>query len=139
MRGENDAQAVFGDGIHQRGEELAPRERVEAGNRLVEQKQLGSLGERDGERDLRSLSARQLADLALEWDPQLAEALLRPRLVEMRVQVAAERQRVGDAEAAIERRVLRDEADPQQDALGVARVAAEDGDLACARGEYADR
>ena len=64
---------------------------------------------------------------------------MRPGLVEMHVQAAAEHQGVSDAEVAIERRVLCDEADPRQDAVRLARVAAEDGDLAGARRQHPDR
>ena len=54
----------LGDGLHHRLQELAPGERVERGDRLVEHEQLGPLGERERERDLGLLAARELADLA---------------------------------------------------------------------------
>ena len=45
VRGEHDRHARLGDGLHHRLEELAAGERVERGDRLVEQQQLGPLGE----------------------------------------------------------------------------------------------
>ncbi|MGH9286832.1 MAG: hypothetical protein ACRD0V_00805 [Acidimicrobiales bacterium] len=36
VRGQDDAEVVLGDGLHQVLQELAPGERVEAGDRLVE-------------------------------------------------------------------------------------------------------
>ena len=63
---ENDRYAVVDDGLHHRIQELAPRERVERGDRLVEQQQLRLLGERQRQRDLRLLAAGKLADLLLD-------------------------------------------------------------------------
>ena len=48
VRGEHDAELLLGDGLHQDLEELAPRERVEARDRLVEDEQLGALGQPEG-------------------------------------------------------------------------------------------
>ena len=46
--GEHHAELVLGDGLHQALQELAAGQRVEAGDRLVEDQQLGSLGQRRG-------------------------------------------------------------------------------------------
>ena len=54
------------DRLHHRLQELAAGERVERGDRLVEHQQLRSLRERERERDLRLLAARELADLLAE-------------------------------------------------------------------------
>jgi hypothetical protein len=48
MRGEHDAQLVLGDGLHEVLEELPARERVEAGDRLVQEQQLRALGDAKG-------------------------------------------------------------------------------------------
>ena len=64
----------LGDGLHHRLQELAPRERVERGDRLVEQQQLRPLRERERERDLRLLPARELPDLLAERQPELLDA-----------------------------------------------------------------
>ena len=60
MRGQHDAELVLGDGLHQVLQELAAGERVEAGDRLVEDQQLGALGDAQGERQLGALAAGQL-------------------------------------------------------------------------------
>jgi len=67
------------------------------------------------------------------------EAAACPALVEAGVQVTADRERVGDREAPVQRRVLRNETAGRQDARRLARVTPEDGDLARARREHADR
>ena len=61
VRGQHDADAVLGDDLHQVLQELAPGERVEARDRLVEDQQLGPLRDRQRERELRALAAGQRA------------------------------------------------------------------------------
>ena len=85
VRGQHDAELVLGDGLHQVLEELAPGERVEAGDRLVEDQQLGALGEPEGERELGALAAGELARLLREveaepLDPAAREAASQPGL-----------------------------------------------------------
>ena len=60
MGGEQDAELVLGDGLHQDLQELPAGQRVEAGDRLVEDQQLGSLGQAQGEGELSALPAGQL-------------------------------------------------------------------------------
>ena len=60
MGGENDAHAVLGDDLHQASEEVAPRERVEARDRLVQDQQLGPLRDRQRQRELGSLPTGEL-------------------------------------------------------------------------------
>jgi hypothetical protein len=50
---------VLGDRLHQALEELAPGQRVQAGDRLVEEEKLGPLGECQGEGELGPLPAGQ--------------------------------------------------------------------------------
>ena len=57
MRGEHDADALFGDDRGQIVEELAPGQGVEAGYRFVEEQQFGSFGHGKGEGQLGSLPA----------------------------------------------------------------------------------
>ena len=61
MRGEHHAELLLGHGLHQVLEELSPRERVEAGHGLVEEQQLGSLGQPEGQRELGALAAGEAA------------------------------------------------------------------------------
>ena len=123
VRREDHGHAGLRDDLHHRLQELAPRERVERGDRLVEQQQLGPLRERERERDLRLLAAGELADLLPEREPELLDARVRERVVPGRVELAAERQRLGDREALVERMVLRDEADARQHRPAPPRVA----------------
>ena len=74
VRGEDHRHAGLGDGLHHRLQELAAGERVERGDRLVEQEQLRPLGERERERDLRLLAARELPDLLAERQAELLDA-----------------------------------------------------------------
>ena len=60
VRGQHDAELVLGDRLHQVLQELSPRERVEAGDRFVEDQQLGALGDAQRQGELGALAARQL-------------------------------------------------------------------------------
>ena len=63
VRGEQDADLVLGDRLHQDLQELAPGERVQARDRLVEDQQLGPLGQREGQGELGALAAGELPRL----------------------------------------------------------------------------
>ena len=52
VRGEHDGQAVFGYAGHQPAQHVLPGQRVEAGQRLVQQQEPGTAGERHGEGQL---------------------------------------------------------------------------------------
>ena len=111
VRREHDAHVVARDRRHQQPEELAARQRVEAGHGLVEQEQLGALGERDREGQLGALAAREPARPLARTESELGEACVRGRRVPPGVAVRAEAQVVLDGEPRVEGRVLRDEAD----------------------------
>ena len=81
VRREDDRHARLGDGLHHRLHELAAGERIERRDRLVEHEQIRSLGERERERDLRLLAARELAGLLVEGQPERSHALERERVV----------------------------------------------------------
>ena len=89
VRREDDADALHGDDLHQRLQELASRERVKGSDRLVEQQQLGSLGYCHRERQLRALPAGQRAGALAPVEAQLVD----PRPCELgvpaRVEVSA--------------------------------------------------
>ena len=78
MRGEDNADPVLGDGLHQALQELAPGERVEARDRLVEQQQFGSLGDRQGEGELGALTAGERPGPLLRIEAELPNAALGP-------------------------------------------------------------
>ena len=71
-------------------------------------------GQRQGQRELRLLTTRQLACFAFERDPQFAEPGLGVGPVEVSVQVAGQVQHVGSRHVLVERRVLGDERDAVQ-------------------------
>ena len=108
---EDDRHPRLRDDLHHRLHELAPRERVERRDRLIEKEQLRSLRERQRQRDLSLLAAGELADLLFERQPQSLDPVEGCALVPARVELPAELQRLADREPAIERVLLRDEAD----------------------------
>src|SRR5581483_10952582 len=113
---------------------------IEGGDRLVEQQDLRLLRERERERDLRLLPARELPDLLAKREPELLDAPNRGVLVPPRVQLRAEPERVGDREPVVERVLLRDEADVREQRGGVVlRRAAEHLDRPGARPQQPDR
>jgi hypothetical protein len=119
-------------------DELVPGQRIQARDRLVEQQQPGTLGQREGERHLGALSAGELADRAVGRDVEVGEPLVREPGVPALVELAAELDQLGRAEIAVERGVLGDEADIGQRRASGARVAAEDAHLALVRPQQAD-
>ena len=74
VRGQHDADPVLGDDLHQRLQELAPRERVEARDRLVQHQQLGPLRHRQRQRELGPLTAGQRAGPLPRVEPELARS-----------------------------------------------------------------
>jgi hypothetical protein len=58
VRGQHDAELVLGDGLHQALKKLAAGEGVDGGDRLVQDQQLGTFGDAQGERELGALPAR---------------------------------------------------------------------------------
>ena len=80
VRGEQHADLVVGDGLHQCLQELASGQRVEAGDRLVEDEQLRPLGETQGQGELRPLTAGEPAGLLLRVEAEPVDAGLRDGL-----------------------------------------------------------
>ncbi len=89
--------------------ELAPCQRIERGHGLVEDQQLGPLRERERERDLRLLAARELPDLAVEGQAETLDARAAPVVVPARVEPRPSFRISRDAEPAMQGMVLRDE------------------------------
>jgi hypothetical protein len=57
VRGHHHAELLVGGALHQDLQELAPGQRVEAGDRLVQEQQLRALGDGQGQCELRPLTA----------------------------------------------------------------------------------
>ena len=138
VRGQHDADLVLGDGLHQVLQELAPRQRVEAGDRLVEDQQLGPLGDGQGEGELGALAAGQLAGPLAGIEAEPLDPAAGQLVVPARVEVGAEPQVVGDGQPGVGGRVLGDEADPGQLRRAGGRPAAEDLDRAGGRRQQPD-
>ena len=94
---ESTTSASVGDELHQALQEVAPGQRVQARDRLVEKEQLRPLGDGERERELRALAAGQPAGLLRRVEAELRDPLLGDRGVPARVQLGAEPQVVGDA------------------------------------------
>ncbi len=139
MGGEDHARVVLRREAHQRFQELPPGHRVQAGHRLVEQEQLRPFRDGQGERELGALAAREPAGLLPGVQAELGDPLLRHRLVPAGVGAGAEPEVIGDRQARVGRRVLRDEPDLGQLGRTGRRHAAEDFDGACRRGQHAGR
>ncbi len=120
---------LLGDGLHKVPQELPPCEGVQAGDRLVEQEQLGPLGGRQGEGELGALAAGQRPGPLPEVKAELADAALGELVVPAGVEPAAHPQVASDGEPRVDRRVLGDEADPGELRRGAGRALAQDPDL----------
>ena len=103
---------MLGDDLHQALQELAPGQRVEAGDRLVEDEQLGPLRERQGEGELGPLAAGQRPGPLPRVEAELPDPLPREFAVPAGVEPGAHPQVVGDRQPRVDGRVLGDEADP---------------------------
>ena len=79
VRGEQHADLVLGDGLHQYLEELTSGERVQAGDGLVEDQQLGPFRESERESELRALAAGQLAGLLVRVEAETVDPALGER------------------------------------------------------------
>jgi hypothetical protein len=133
MGGQHDADAVGGDDFHQALEELSGRQRVEAGDRFVQQEQLGSFGHGERERELGLLSAGEGAGALPRIESELRDALAGERVVPTLVQPLAHSQVLCHCQSGIRRVVLGEEPDPPQRRRPGARAVPEHGDGAGTR------
>ena len=116
-------------------QELPPGERVQAGDRLVEEEQLGPLGERQGEGELGPLPAGQRPGALLRVEAELPDPAPCQLVVPAGVEPGAEPEVVGDRHPGVDGGVLGDEADPGQLRRPGRGVIAEDADRAAGRRE----
>ena len=140
VRREHDADAGLGDRLDDGVQKLAPRQRVERGDGLVEQQQLRSFGQREGQRNLGLLSARERPEWLVERKTELVDASRCERVVPVRIQLSSQPQRLADPETAWEGMVLSDEAHTRQYQLRLgAWIVSEHGDAAGAGLEQSNR
>ena len=78
MRGEDDAHPMLGDDFHQAAQEVASGDRVEARDWLVQDQQLGSLRDRQRQRELGSLTTGELPGPLGGIEAELLDPLLWP-------------------------------------------------------------
>jgi hypothetical protein len=67
---------VVGDRLHENLEELTTSERIQAGDRLVEEQQLWPLGDRQGERQLGALTPRELPCSLARIETEVLDTIL---------------------------------------------------------------
>jgi len=91
---QHDRDAIVGDRRHHRRHEVVAGERIEHRHRLVEHEELRPASQRQGQRDLGLLAARQLPRLAGQGDAEITEAMLGVALVETQIEVAGHVQQV---------------------------------------------
>ena len=101
VRGENDAHAMFGDDLHQAPEEVASGNRVEAGDRLVQDQQLGPLCDRKRQRELGSLATRELSGPLPGIESELFDPVFSLLRLPAGVEPAAEAQVVRDRQRRV--------------------------------------
>ena len=131
MRRQDHRQGRPGDGVDQRGEELPAGEGIEAGQWFVEQQQPWTLGQRQAQRHLGALTARQLVDAPVERHTHLLEAFPTELHVEVGVEPVAHPEQLVGGEVPIQRSILGNEPDTWQGP--VSRCPAEHADRALRR------
>ena len=104
-------RAPTADIVDQRRQEVAAGERIETGQRLVEEEQWRARPEREGEAHLRLFAARQLGDLTPSCEPCPLNARERVGTVKGLSRGPRHVEVVADGEAPVQRRRLRDVAD----------------------------
>ena len=139
VRRQERGRAVGADRVDQDVQELATRQRVEAGQRLVEEEDRRPHPQRERQPDLRLLSPGQLVGARGERDVEVVEPAAGDGRIEARTEGRRHRHVLVDGQLAVERRRLRDVADPLDRAAAVApRVDAVDGQVALGRSLEAD-
>ena len=139
MRGEHDAHAVLGGDFGDRAHELAPRQRVEARHRLVEDEQLRPFRHGQGQGELGALAAGELAGSLAAVEAECRDPAVGEAAIPARVQPRAEAQMVRDGQVRIRRCVLGDESDPGKVVRALGGAPSEHFDRACRRVGESDR
>ena len=135
--GQHHRHPLLGHRAHQRLEELAAGQRVEAGERLVQQQQLRPPGKGERQGDLGALPAGQGPHPPVERHGDPLQPLPGKREVEAAVELAAHGEVLAGGEVTVEGVVLGDEADLGDQPGGAGRLA-EHADGAGRGGQQAD-
>ena len=115
VRRQDHAHALVHDGLHQALQELPPGERVEAGDRLVEDQQLAGAWPRPGSAPAAPAGRRRACPPSARGSrPSSSIRAVGQRGVPAGVEARAEPEVVGDAQRGVGGGVLGDEPDPPQ-------------------------
>ena len=135
MRGQHDGEAALGlpDGRGQRGEEVPPRQRIQRRDRLVEQQQPRSLGQRQRQRHLGPLAAGQRAHTLVRRNAQLRQLGAHQRGVPVRVHVRPDPDVILGGEPPVQRDLLGEEPDLGEERRVLPRRAAQNASRAAGR------
>src|SRR5919198_2322496 len=93
--GQQHGQALGGDRVHERAQEVAAGQRIQVGHGFVQYQQPGPLGQRQRQRDLDLLATRQPAGAAGQRDAQPGQAPVGQRLVPGGGEAASQVEQVG--------------------------------------------
>ena len=136
--GEHHGDPRFGDHLHEHLEEVASGQWIQAGHRLVEEEEIGALGDGQRERQLGPLAPGQgshpLARVEIE---PLDAGGRRPR-IPAGVHRGPHREVLSHGQSGVGGRVLGDESDTRQLPRVGGRGATEHGDGALRRGQQPD-
>src|SRR5665213_1216792 len=139
VRRKHNTDLVFRDALHQMLQKLVPSEGIEARYWFIEDQQLGSFREREGECQLRALASGQLPRALLGVEAKLVDAALRRGRVEARIQPAAQLQMLADRKPGVDGSVLGDETDTPELRRAFGRPAAQNRDVPGTGLQQADR
>ena len=109
--GEQHAEPLLGHRLHQHLQELPPGQRVETGDRLVENQQLRALRESQGQGELSPLATGEPAGSLARVQAKAVDPASGSRAVPPGIEVRTQAQMVGDREPGVRRGVLSDEPD----------------------------
>ena len=139
MRRQEGGRTIGADGINEHVKELAAGQRVQAGQRLVEQEHRCPHAERERQPDLCLLTARQLLCPRRERDVEIVEPAPGHGHVEPGPERIGQGNVLVDGQLPVQRRRLRHVADPADRRAPVTpRIDAVDGEVALARPLEAD-
>ena len=138
VRREEHRAAFMGDGAHDGFQDVAAHHGIEAGRRLVEQEELGTVGQRDEQSGARLLPPGEVLDPRRRVQGERSPQLLRVGIVPGGIEGARVANELAHAHPAGEIVLLGEIADPRQDADRVGDgIESEDAHRAALRSQQA--
>ena len=139
MRREHDTRPARGHHLHEHLQELPPREGIQAGDRLVEEKEFRSLRDRERQRELGPLTAGERAGPLTRIEIQVDDPVLGELVVPVRIEPRTHAKVIAHRQARVGGCVLGDKADaPELSRVACGRTA-EHVDRARRRRQQSDR